>query len=173
MKKVLTICVLVVLLSALMVHAIPLQQAYTEAQPGAGYDKMIVLDPAETYTGGLEFDDESICIISCGALIDLQGDRIIANDNGYLDICGVALTNSDSAAIKVNTAGQGWIDHCTFAGNYDGVHFWIGTNLTMTSNIFSYSERWGVWTDESTSRFLAYNNAYSNLGGHYKEWCAG
>jgi len=173
MRKVLNLCIIVVLMSALAANAIPLQQAYDEALPGAGYDRMIYLDPAETYTGGLEFDDEAICIISCGAMIDLQGDRIIANDNGFLDICGVVLTNSDSAAVKYNTAGNGWVDHCTFAGNFDGVHFWTSTNLTLTSNIFAYSTRWGVWTHEDASRFLAYNNAYSNPGGNYKEWCSG
>lgn len=153
--------------------AIPLQQAYDEALPGAGYDRLIVLDPAETYTGGLRLADETVCILSCGALIDLQGGTIGVEPSAKLDICGVILTGSADKAVSFESGGRGWIDHCTFAGNYDGVWFDSGSNLTLTSNIFVYSSHIGVSCDENVTRWLAYNDAWANAEGDYEEWCAG
>ncbi len=158
---------------AFSAHSIPLQDMYSAAGAGAGYEKMIVLDPAEIYTGGLHLSNESVCIISCGAQVDLQGDRIMADDNALLDICGVVLTNSDSAALQFMGSADGWVDHCTFCGNYDGLYFWTGSNLKATSNIFAYSNHYGVKTIEGVYRWLEHNDAYENIGGDYKQWCAG
>lgn len=153
--------------------AIPLQQAYDDALPGAGYDKMISLDPSEVYTGGIRLEDETVCILSAGAQIDLQGDRIYVEPTAMLDVCGVVLTNSDSAALKYAGAGKGWIDHCTFFGNYDGLYFWDGSDMVITSDIFSYCSHWGVYTHTDAERWMAYNNAWANASGNYKEFCPG
>jgi hypothetical protein len=155
------------------VFAIPLQQVYDEALPGAGYDKMIVLDPAESYTGGLQFDNLDVCILSYGAVVDLQGDRIIVDPGAMLDVCGVVLTNSDSAALKYNTLAQGWVDRCTFYNNYEALFFWNNADLTITSNILSYSSHWGVRTHEDADRWMGYNDAWQNTAGNYYEWCSG
>ena len=153
--------------------AIPLQQAYDEAEPGAGYDKMVYLDPAEVYTGGILLEDGPTCILSCGALVDLQGDRIYVEPGTVLDICGVVLANSDSAALKYYGTGEGWIDHCTFVGNYDGLYFWEYSDMVITSNIFSYSSHWGVYTHTDADRWMCFNNAWANAAGNYKEYCPG
>ncbi len=172
MKQFLTV-ILTFTLSIGLAQAIPLQQAYDEAIPGAGYDKLIYLDTEETYTGGLQLADESVCIISAGAQVDLQGSRIIVDMSALLDICGVVLTNSDSAALKYSSIGQGWVDHCTFYHNYESIFFWNNTDLTITSNIISNSSHWGVRTHEDAGKWMAFNDAYLNTSGHYKEWCSG
>ncbi|MFH1861792.1 MAG: right-handed parallel beta-helix repeat-containing protein [bacterium] len=153
--------------------AVLLQDAYNSALPGAGYDKLVYLDPAETYYGGLTISNASVCILSHGATVLLAGSRIIVESNATLDICGVVLTYSDSAAIKFNGAATGWIDHCSFFNNYDAVYFWTGANVKLTSNIFSYSNHYGVFTCQGTERFLAYNDAWQNAMGDYREWCPG
>ena len=85
----------------------------------------------------------------------------------------MVLTNSDSAALKYENGSDGWVDHCTFYGNYDALQFWIGSSMTVTSNILSYSNHWGVRTHESASRWMGYNNAWQNTAGNYYEWCSG
>lgn len=174
MKKfTVVMALIVVFLWSGLALAIPLQQAYDEALPGAGYDRLIFLDPAETYTGGLYLADERVCILSYGGLIDLQNSRITVETSAHLDICGVILTNSEGAALEYLGAGQGWIDHCTLAGNYDGVYFWDNSDMTLTSNIFSYSSHYGVYCHQDAERWMAFNDAWSNISGHYKEYCPG
>lgn len=174
MKKAIYALVLLALaLWAAQALAIPLQQAYSEATPGAGYDKLVFLNPDEVYTGGLHLLGETVCIISCGAEVDLQGSRIMVEPSALLDICGVVLTNSDSAALKYSGAGVGWIDHCTFWGNYDCVYFWDGADMTLTSNVFSFSSHYGVYCHEDAQRWMAFNDAWENAAGHYKEYCPG
>jgi parallel beta-helix repeat protein len=173
MKALPIIIVSAVLLFPLSVGAVTLQQAYDDALPGAGYDRMIFLDPAESYTGGIHLQNETVCILSYGAQVDLQGDRIIVDPDAVLDISGVVLTYSDSAALKYDGAGDGWVDHCTFYGNYDGLYFWDNSDMTITSNIFSNSSHWGVYTHEDAQRWMAYNDAWENASGDYKEWCPG
>ena len=174
MKKVpLLITLLAITLWGMQAAAIPLQQAYDEAGAGAGYDKMIFLDPAEVYTGGLTLSDETVCILSCGAQVDLQESQIVVEPSALLDICGVVLTNSRNEALNYNEAGNGWVDHCTFWGNYDDVYFWDGSDMTLTSNIFSFSSHYGVYCHEDAQRWMAFNDAWENPGGHYMEYCPG
>jgi len=174
MKRVFYFAVLLTLaLWVTQAAAIPLQQAYDESAPGAGYDKMILLDPEEVYTGGLLIEGETVCILSCGAQVNLQGDHIVVEPSALLDICGVVLTNSDSDALRYNEAGRGWIDHCTFWGNYDAVYFWDGSDMVLTSNVFSFSSHYGVYCHEDAQRWMAFNDAWENAGGNYKEYCPG
>ena len=163
--------ILVLLTIAAASWAVPLQQAFDQSLPGAGYDRIVYLDRETPYTGGLELSDGNICIISSGAVIDLQGSRIMVNSPATLDICGVALANSDSAALKFNASGYGWVDHVTFCGNYDGLYFWQGSDLKITSSIFANSARYGVYCYNDCERWMEYNNAWSNTGGDYREFC--
>jgi parallel beta-helix repeat protein len=165
-----------VVLAALLVcvatgWTIPLQQAFDQALPGAGYDRIVYLDNEVVYTGGLTLDNGNYCILSAGAVVDLQGSRIIIDNLAVLDICGVVLVQSDSAALKYTNGSDGWVDHCTFAFNYDGLYFWQGSNLKITSNIFSNSGRYGVYCYDTSERWMAYNDAWANSVGDYRRWC--
>lgn len=151
--------------------AVPLQQAFDQAVPGAGYDRIVYLDRETMYTGGLELSDGNFCIISSGAVVDLEGGRIIVNSTATLDVCGVALANSDSAALKFNASGHGWVDHVTFCWNYDGLYFWQGSTMKVTSSIFANSARYGVYCYNDCERWMAFNDAWSNTGGDYREFC--
>lgn len=155
--------------------AVPLIQAYNNAAPGAGYDRMIVLDPETVYTGGLVIFNEAVCILSAGAQIDLRNSQILVNPTAMLDICGVVVRNgvNNDAALKYGDVGTRWIDHCTFYDNYDGVRFWDNSDMVLTSNIFSYSSHYGVYTHVDAERWMAFNDAWQNTSGNYKEWCPG
>ncbi len=151
--------------------AIPLQQAFDEAVPGAGYDRIVYLDQEFLYTGGLTLSDGNYCLISSGAVVDLEGSRIIVNPTATLDVSGLVLTNSDSAALKYSGAGQGWVDHVTFYGNYDGLYFWQNSVMKITSCIFSDQSHYGVFCHQTCERWMAYNDAWANAAGNYKELC--
>ena len=166
-----TIPILVLLAFTATGWAVTLQQAFDQAGPGAGYDRIVYLDRETAYTGGLELSDGNYCIISSGAVVDLEGSRIIVNSSATLDISGVALANSDSAALKFTSNGHGWVDHVTFCWNYDGLYFWQGSDLKITSSIFANSARYGVYCYNDCDRWMAFNDAWSNLGGDYREYC--
>ena len=78
MKKLLifTVCFLMATVAA---FGVKLQTSYDKAGPGDGYDKLLVLDPNETYTGscGVLIGKKS-CIRGNGALVDLDGGNIQA-----------------------------------------------------------------------------------------------
>ncbi|RJP74105.1 MAG: hypothetical protein C4524_13470 [Candidatus Zixiibacteriota bacterium] len=152
--------------------SVPLQQAFDQATPGAGYDRIVYLDQATLYTGGLTLSDGDYCLVSSGAVVDLEGNRIIVNPSASLDICGVVLANSDSAALKFSGAGHGWVDHVTFCANYDGLYFWQNSAMKITSCIIANSTRYGVYChSEYDLRWMAYNDAWSNPSGNYREYC--
>ena len=169
------IIVAVVILWASQSFGVPLIQAYNEASPGAGYDRIVYLDPDVLYTGGLNIANENVCILSAGSQIDLQGGQILVQTSASLDISGAVITDgvNTDAALDYAGAGNGWIDHCTFWGNYNSVYFWDGSDMVLTSNIFSFSSHYGVYTHEDAERWMAFNDAWSNTSGHYKEYCPG
>lgn len=170
LKKV-NLILMLLFVASIPVAAIPLQQAFDEASPGAGYDRWVYLDRETLYTGGLILSDGNYCLISSGAVVDLQGDRIVVDPSATLDVCGVVLANSDSAALKYNGAGHGWVDHVTFCGNYDGLYFWQNSVMKITSSIFSFSAHYGVYCHQTCERWMAFNDAWSNPAGDYKELC--
>lgn len=149
-----------------------LQDAYDAAGPGAGYDKMVYLDRYTMYTGGLFIPDGvDACILSYGALVDLEGNSIGVGPRALLDISGVVLINSGGGpAIKYVDAGDGWVDHCTFSHNYDGLYFWQGSEMRITSNIFYNSAHFGVACHQYSDRWMAYNDVWQNAEGDYMQW---
>jgi hypothetical protein len=84
-----------------------LKTAYDLAGPAEGYDRYVVLETGQTYTGGLwiggtyeritgqfEPGGESVCIVGNGAVIDLQGQEIcMAYCQKRLDIADCVILN--------------------------------------------------------------------------------
>lgn len=161
------------LLSFGFASAETLLQAYNSASAGSGYDKLIILDHYTLYTGGLTLEDESVCIMSAGAIIDLQGGQIYVNSTATLDISGVVIKNgsNDEAALKYYYDIMSWVNQCTFYDNYIGLQFWEGCDLKITSNIFAQSSQYGVYAHEYTDKWMSNNDAWQNPGGHYVEFC--
>ena len=159
--------------AANMLYAESLIQAYNDASAGSGYDRLILLDRNTLFTGGLELSDESVCILSVGAVIDLQGGQIYVNSSSSLDICGVVLKNGsgNEAALKYNDGVKSWIDHCTFFDNYTGLQFWQNADMKITSNIFAESSHYGVYAHEYTTMWMCNNDAWQNQDGDYRMYC--
>ena len=136
--------------------ATSLKTMYDLAGPGNGYDKLIVLDPGATYTGGLwigatynrmaiTFDGqrEKVRIDGHGAILDLQGTEIcIAYCQGSLDIedCviingGVRFRGYDDGVLHLKPEGS--VRYVTFYQPHDyGVRvFGCGDNILVERNI--------------------------------------
>ncbi len=62
MRRILLLVFVFIFVLGLPVFGITLQEAYQNALPGLGYDRLIELDPSHTYTGGLGIIGESVGI---------------------------------------------------------------------------------------------------------------
>lgn len=170
---------LAVALCAPVVGAKSLQQAYDEAGPGEGYDKLLILDPNVTYTGGVGvLQGKKSCIRGEGALCDLQNNQVFISQPGtealITGCCFINGTNGD-AAIAVLDGAKAVIDGNTVCKNgSDAIKVWDGSTATVKNNILFGSVRYGFATHQ-TSYFnvlISYNDVH-NTSGNYMYWCPG
>jgi len=149
-----------------------LLDAYTAASPGSGYDTLLVLDPADIYTGGLTLPAGHHCIVGNGALVNLQGGSLLVEDGAALDISGISLTNGTYGLDFVGAA-MGHVECCNFIQNTDGLRAWDTASVTLLSNNFVGNSHYGVYRNEYAPVFNAYNNAWNNGSNDYVYFCPG
>lgn len=147
-----------------------LQQAYQEALPGLGYDRLICLTPGEIYTGGLAIANEKVGIKGQGAILDLQGGMISATGSAVIDLDGCVVING-SRGLNLEGKANSLVTHCTFYGNQYGIYaFTIGI-VEVMNTILANNTTYGFACDENTTCILHYLDAYQNPGGNYMAWC--
>ena len=117
-----TIVLFLLLFSILPVNsgAIPLDSVFQTAPPLAGYDKVLILQPNQLYTGGFVSFNQTVAVWGNGATIDLQGSGIIAVGKGILDVDGCVFVNG-AAAINVSDEVKTTVTNCIFYRNTYGV----------------------------------------------------
>jgi len=104
-----------------------LQQAYNAASAGEGYDKLLVLDPKVTYTGGCAvLQGKKSCIRGEGALCNLDGGNIFVTQPGtVLDISGCCIYDGGFVgAIYVADQATANIDGNTICKSGLGIYVW-------------------------------------------------
>jgi hypothetical protein len=170
MRGLALVCVIAVMPLAATAD-IPLQNAYNAAGPGAGYDKLVILDPTETYTGGLTVSGGECAVWGDGAVVNLAGSHVFVTGGARFDAIGVVFRGGVPGVTY--DAGSGRISHCTFYGNVDAVNCSLATSTKISSSIFSHSSHYGFVCHEHSPRWLAYNCAWSNTGGNYYQYCPG
>jgi hypothetical protein len=170
---------LAVMLLAPTVWAKSFQQAYDEASAGEGYDKLLILDPDVTYTGGCGvLQGKTSCIRGNGALVDLQNNQLYIAQPGtevlVTGCCFVNGTNAD-AAIAVQDGAKATIDGNTICKNgLDALKVWMDSYATIKNNIIYGSARYGI-TAYQTSYYnctILYNDV-DNTSGNYMYYCPG
>jgi nitrous oxidase accessory protein NosD len=167
------IAVLVVLVTASAPVAESLQAVYDAAGPGEGYDKLLVLDPATLYTGGLSVDrGVRSCVHGNGARIDLQYKSIwVAGYETGLDIDHCVVTGGYSGLYIAEDA-DAIVRNNTFVGNGYGVTCWIGSfDTVIENNIMVGNSVYGVYCREYFEPFLQYNTVWGNTQGNYMKNC--
>ncbi len=161
---------LLILLPALA-GAISLNDVYQNAPAMAGYDKVLILDPDSTYTGGLTLWNQKVAIWGNGAVIDLQNSAIIAIGNGVLDVDGCIIMNG-TAGINVNDDVHATVSNCVLYNNYNGIeHNSTRAMIRVYNSIMAYNQNFGLYTKEENLTYLEYNVAFNNLAGHYMAGC--
>jgi len=150
-----------------------LQQAYQNAGPGLGYDRLVILNPAATYTGGLSITNEKVGIKGVATIIDLQGDSISASGESVLDLDGCVIVNG-SRGLSLLGGASAIVTQCTFYNNQIGIRCFSATGIIEVMNtILANNSQYGIASCEEIGRILHYLDAYQNVLGNYVEWCPG
>ena len=150
-----------------------LENAYQNASPGLGYDKLIILNPAEIYTGGLTIIDEKIGIKGNGSIIDLQGDQIQVTGNSVIEVDGCIIING-SYGLNMEGSINALVTHSTFYGNGMGIYYMCTAGLIEVYNtILANNTQYGFGCYEESQRILHFMDVYQNSGGNYMEYCPG
>jgi hypothetical protein len=149
------------------------QDAYDEAGRGEGYDKLLMLDPKESYTGRCDvLVGKKSCIRGNGALVDLKFGQVVASGAGTeLLITGCCLINGN-AAIAIQDGATATVDGNTVCKNVMAVKPWLSSSCTVKNNIL-YGNDYGVAREEYTSVSVSYNDVDNNSKGNYVYWCPG
>ncbi len=143
----------------------------TSAPPALGFDHYLELHPDSVYTGGAQIHDLRVSIRANGALIDLQGDSIVVDGIGQLQIDRAVIRNGYFAVIARDLAGL-FISNCTLTENYTAVitRFHSGL-LQVINSIVAFNSHWGIAKDVPTRAHFSYNLTWMNPDGDYMERC--
>ena len=173
MKKSYFMLLIPLLLVITGIKAGTLENAYQNASPGLGYDRLLILNPAEIYTGGLTIIDERVGIKGNGSIIDLQGSEIHVSGNSVVEIDGCIIING-SFGLNVEGSVNALITHSTFYGNDMGIYYMCTAGIIEVYNtIVANSTQYGFGCHEESQRILHFLDMYQNNGGNYMEFCPG
>ena len=178
MKRLLivTACLSMVAVSA---FGVSLQSVYDQCGPGEGYDKLLILDPNKTYTGGCGvLMNKKSCIRGNGALIDLDGYNLVATQpSTELTVEGCCLINAGYyGAVKVEDYARVTINGNTIckSNGMAAIYVWIGCSATVKNNIIFDNNNYGIAKHQSTLALdVLYNDVFDNPGGNYMYFCPG
>lgn len=158
--------------------AASLNDAFNAAQPGAGYDRLVILEPGQTYTctAPIVLFNEKVAIWGNGAVIDLKdpvygnSHSIIAVGKGSLDADRCIFMNG-SAALNLSDEVQSTVTNCVFFRNTYGIqHFSTMAPVRVFNTIF-VSNGNAVYTQEENLTYMAYNVAYKSKDYHFVAGC--
>jgi len=172
MKNLLFFTFVLVILTSLSFGTTNLQQVYSDALPGLGYDRLLILHPDSIYSGGISVTNEKIGIKGYGAIIDLAGDSIHVFGQSQIDIDGCVIING-SSGLAAHGNVNSLITQCTFYGNQIGVHFMSSGCIEVVNTIISNNSRYGYACDETSVCILHFIDSYQNTQGNFMEWCSG
>ena len=162
------------LFNSSLIRAGTLLEAYQNALPGMGYDKLIILDPGSVYTGGITITDEKVGIRGNGAMIDLVGgSQILVNGQSTIEIDGCVIVKG-TYGLHCEGEVSAYISQCTFYANDIAISYMstVGS-IEVYNTIISNSNQYGFACHEDSYRILHYIDAYANTGGNYMEFCPG
>ena len=166
-------------ITAATAFGITLQSAYEQCGPGEGYDKLLTLNPNVKYTGGCGvLMNKKSCIRGNGALIDLEGNNILAGQySTELTVEGCCLVNAGYyGAVNVQDGATAIVNGNTICktNGIAAIYVWIGCSATIKNNIIYGSKTYGIAKHQSSGTVnILYNDVENNLGGNYMYFCPG
>lgn len=155
------------------VLAIHLQDVYDDAGPGERYDKLLILDPGEIYTGYLGVTPNTSCAIhGNGALILLDPwGSISASGQAKLDIDGCVISGG-TTGINYEKGSNSRVENCTIVNNTMGIQC-SETNVTISNCIITNNSRFGIAHRGGPEPTILYNNVWNNTSLNYATFCPG
>jgi len=162
-----------VFLLALPASAIHLQDVYDQAGPGQGYDKILILDPGQVYTGYLIVTDGIRCgIRGNGALIRLDAGATISAYTGVtLDVDDCVITGGE-VGLGFADCPSSRVTNCTLAGNTMGLAL-SNSVVSITNCIIAGNSQYGICWMTGPRPTQTYNNAWGNGELNYATFCSG
>ena len=172
MKGLIILPVLIVALT-FPAEAVHLQEVYDQAGPGQGYDKLLVLDPSQVYTGYLIIMDGIRCgIQGNGALIRLDAGATISAYTGVtLDMDGCVITGGE-VGLGFADCPASRVTNCTLTGNTMGLAL-ANSIVSITNCIITGNSQYGVCWMTGPRPTQTYNNAWGNGELNYAAFCSG
>ena len=156
-----------------------LQEAYDNASSYEDYEKYIVLEPEEIYTGGLGIYEGDIYINCQGSIIDLnnQNGIWIYADEEYLASLEIEYCNIINGAyygLSFSGSSIGKVSNCNFYNNDFGVKAFDTTNLQIENSNFIDNQTYvlGIIIEDPIVA-ISYSNSWNNNDGDYWENCPG
>jgi hypothetical protein len=153
-------------------NAVTLQSMYSQAGPGDGYDKLVILERGGFYVGPLTIPSG----VSCGirgndAVCSVGNSDICVQAGATLDVFDTVICNAHYALNYLN-GSNGEVSGNTIYGNYNGVTA-VLANVTIENNIIAGNSHFGVAVDETMLPTINYNDVWNNSGGNYMSYCSG
>lgn len=176
MKK--TIQYILVLGITSIAFGIPLQEMFDSAEPMDGYDKYIILDPDEIYTGSIGIYEDNVFIEGNGAVIDLEsgvgiwvyGDEMTP---ASLDIYRCSIINGADYALSYAGLSTGSAVNCNLINSAFGIKLYDYSQVNMRNCNVGNNTTYGIGIYSTTPTLtVSYCNTWNN-GEDYMENCPG
>ena len=161
-----------------LIFSTSLQDMYNNSESLNGYDRYIILNENEIYTGGIGVFEESAYIEGNGAIINLElglGIWVYSDSlsNIRLDISRCTIINGSEYALSYSGYSQGNIINCNLINSGNGIKLFEFSNLIMKNCNLINNNNYGVGIYSTTpTLFITYSNAWEN-GNDYMENCPG
>ena len=159
--------------------SITLQEVYDSALPGYGYDKYIVLEPDNIYTGNIGIFEGNVFIDCQGSILDLlNGSGIwVYADEDYqasLDIEYCTIYDSQWGGLNYYGISNGNITNCNFMEHDIGLMIFDQSNVIIKNSNFINNERYGLGIiTELPHVEISYSNFWGNEEADCMENCPG
>jgi hypothetical protein len=162
-----------------VVFSIPLQDIFDNAEPFQDYDKYLVLDNNEIYTGSLGIYEGRVFIEGNGAVIDLMnggGIWIYATEDypAHLDVEYLNVINGAYYGISYSGTSTGKIENCNFIDNDFGLKFFDTSTVEVKNSNFVGCGTYGLGLFSMNPLIeVSYCNFWENADGDLQENCPG
>lgn len=177
--------VVILILSAVLVTSalgaqVSLQAAYDACGPGEGYDKLLVLDPANIYIGMLTVTNSvRSCIHGNGAIIHLNypsyRNSIRAWGQGTVLDMDHCIIRGANEAVGLHDGVSGTFVNNTFYDCGYGIYVWDAASATAYNNIIAFGPAGSIGFArlEGATTVIHHNDVWRMPGGAYMEFCPG
>ena len=162
-----------------VVYSTPLQDVFNSAEPFQNYDKYLVLNNDEIYTGSLGIYEGRIFIKGNGAVLDLMyggGIWVYATNDypAHLEVEYLNIINGGYYGISYAGTSTGKIENCNFIDNDFGLKFFDRSSVEVKNSNFVGCGTYalGLFSMEPNIQ-VSYCNFWENAYGDLQENCPG